>query len=133
MDPKSDAPLTVDSYIDRFPEEVQAKLKQMREIIKAAAPEATERIAYQMPAYEWNGPVVYFGGFKSHIGFFPTGEELVGLDAELAHYKRSKGTIQFSLSEPIPVELVEKIVRFRLESNQKKMESKKAARKAKPG
>ena len=106
MDPKSDAPLTVESYIARFPEEVQAKLHQMRAIIKAAAPEATERIAYQMPAYEWNGPVVYFGGFKNHIGLFPTGEELVGMEADLAKYKRSKGTIQLPLSEPIPVELV---------------------------
>lgn len=131
MDPKSEAPLTVESYIARFPDDVQAKLNQMRAIIKAAAPEATERIAYQMPAYEWNGPVVYFGGFKSHIGFFPTGEELVGMEVELEKYKRSKGTIQLPLSEPIPVELVEKIVRFRLESNRKKMEAKKAARKAK--
>lgn len=131
MDPKSDAPVTVESYIARFPDDVQAKLNQIRAIIKATAPEATERIAYQMPAYEWNGPVVYFGGFKNHIGFFPTGEELLGLDAELAPYKRSKGTIQFPLSEPVPVDLIEKIVRFRLESNRKKLEAKKAARKAK--
>jgi uncharacterized protein YdhG (YjbR/CyaY superfamily) len=131
MNPKSDATVTVESYIAQFPEDVQVKLNQLRALIQATAPETKERIAYGMPAYEWNGPVVYFGGFKNHIGFFPTGEVLVGMDAELEKYKRSKGTIQLPLSEPIPVELVEKIVRFRMELNRKKMEAKKAASKAK--
>ncbi len=125
------APQNVEAYISRFPEDVRAKLNQMRAIIKAIAPDAEEKIAYQMPAYHWNGPLVYFSGFKNHIGFFPTGEALDGLEADLAGYKRSKGTIQFPLADPIPVGLVEKIVQYRLAANQKKIDGKKKSLSAK--
>lgn len=110
-------PASVDAYIAAFPAEVQARLQEIRSIIKAAAPEAEERISYQMPAYFWKGVLVYFGGFKDHISFFPTSSGVSAFQNELAGYKLSKGTIQLPLERPFPVELIQKIVKYRIEEN----------------
>ena len=81
------------------------------------APEATEVISYQMPAFEQNGTLVWFGAFKKHIGFYPKASGIEAFQKELSPYKLSKGSIQFRLDEPIPYDLIEKIVEFRVKAN----------------
>ena len=111
-------PETVDAYIEDFPEDVQALLQQVRSVIKAQAPEAVESISYGMPAYKMNGkPLVYFAGFKNHLGFYatPTGHEAFA--SELAPYKQGKGSVQFPLNQPIPFDLIARIVAFRKKEN----------------
>jgi len=108
----------IDNYISAFPANVQELLKQIRTIIKDAAPEAVESIAYGMPAYKTNGkPLVYFAGFKNHIGFYatPTGHEQFA--EELSSYKQGKGSVQFSLEKPVPFDLIKRIVEFRVKEN----------------
>jgi uncharacterized protein YdhG (YjbR/CyaY superfamily) len=106
---------TVDEYIQSFPTDVQNLLKKIRETIKTHAPNATESIAYGMPAYKLNGkPLVYFAGFKKHIGFYatPTGHD--EFEKELSVYKQGKGSVQFPLDKPIPYDLIKKMVAFRV-------------------
>lgn len=106
---------TVDSYIKSFPQDIQESLNRIREIIKKAAPEAAEGIAYEMPAYKLNGrPLVYFAAFKSHIGFYATPSGHSEFSEELSKYKQGKGSVQFPLDKPIPFDLIERIVRFRV-------------------
>ena len=116
-------PTNVDEYISQFPDEVQQILRRIRDLIRELAPQAEERIAYQMPGYYLNGPLVYFAGFKRHIGIYPTGVELQPLEAELSSYKRSKGTVQFPLDRPIPYDLITKIVQYRVAENLKRSKS----------
>lgn len=113
-------PASVDEYIVGFPKEVQDILKQVRATIRKAAPEAQETIAYGMPAYRLNGPLVYFAAFKSHIGFYatPTGHEAFA--KELSKYKQGKGSVQFPLDQPIPFDLITRIVKFRVTENASK-------------
>ena len=117
-------PATVEEYISSFPPDIQELLQQVRLTIQEAAPDAEECIAYGMPAYKLNGPLVYFAGYKGHIGFYatPTGHE--AFKKELSRYKEGKGSVQFPLDESLPLKLIEKIVRFRVEENRTK--SKKA-------
>ena len=115
----------VDSYIAGFPKEIQTRLQQLREIIRRTAPGAEELISYQMPAYKQNGILVYFGAHQNHIGFYPTGSGVEAFQKELTKYTCSKGAIQFPHDQPIPVKLVEKIVRFRIKRNLEKMNNKK--------
>lgn len=111
---------TIDEYIKTFSPEIQSILEKMRQTIRKAAPGAIEVISYQMPAFKLNGILVYFAAFKDHIGFFPTASGIAALKNELSPYKWSKGTIQFPLDKPIPYDLVEKIVKFRIKENQAK-------------
>ena len=111
----------VDEYIAGFDSATQAILKQMRETIKNAAPKAEESISYMMPAYKYLGkPLVYFAGYKNHIGFYatPTGHE--GFKKELSIYKQGKGSVQFPLDKPLPLSLIIKIVKFRVKQNQER-------------
>lgn len=108
----------VDEYIKSFPEEVQEIMAQIRATIKAKAPNAVESISYGMPAYKTNGKVlVYFAGYKKHIGFYatPTGHEAFA--AELSKYKQGKGSVQFPLDQPMPYELIGEITEFRVAQN----------------
>jgi uncharacterized protein YdhG (YjbR/CyaY superfamily) len=105
---------TINEYIQTFPVEIQIILGKLRQTIRKAAPEALEAISYQMPAFKLNGNMVYFAAFKKHIGFFPTPSGVEAFKKELASYVTSKGTIQFPLNKPIPYDLVEKIVLFRV-------------------
>lgn len=112
----------VDAYIKAFPENVQELLQQVRAVIKKEAPEAVESISYGMPAYKTNGKaLVYFAGFKNHIGFYatPTGHEKFA--AELSKYKQGKGSVQFPLNQPLPFDLISRIVVFRKEENAAKV------------
>ena len=112
---------TVESYIETFPEQVQLKLKKLRLAILESAPLSTECISYGMPAYRLNGkPLVYFAGFKNHIGFYatPTGHDAFA--KELSFYKQGKGSVQFPIQEPLPIELISRIVVFRVFEVEKK-------------
>jgi uncharacterized protein YdhG (YjbR/CyaY superfamily) len=107
----------VDAYIARFPTDVQASLEKIRLTIREAAPEAKEIISYQMPAFHLKGNLVYFAAWKKHIGFYPpiTGDE--ALRQEAAIYAGEKGNLQFPLDQPIPYDLISKIVRLRVKEN----------------
>jgi uncharacterized protein YdhG (YjbR/CyaY superfamily) len=111
---------TVGDYIAQFPENVQIIMQNIRAVIKEAAPGAEERISYKMPGFYQNGMLVWFGGHQKHIGFYPTGEGIEAFKDELSGYKTSKGAVQFPLDQPIPYELIRKIVRHRVAKNLKK-------------
>lgn len=116
---------TVDSYIAVFPPDVREILQQVRMTIREAAPEAEEGIAYKMPAYSLNGPLVYFAGYKKHIGFYPTPSGIEAFPEELAGYKQAKGSVQFPLNQPIPYELIRRIAGYRRDENMKKKSKKR--------
>jgi uncharacterized protein YdhG (YjbR/CyaY superfamily) len=118
-------PKDIDAYIANFPFHVQNKLEELRAIIKKAAPEAEEKISYQMPAFNLKGMLVYFAAYKNHIGFYPTSTGIEAFKSDLAGYKYSKGTIQFPIEKPLPADLVTRIVLFRLKENLERSESKK--------
>ena len=108
---------TVDEYISIQVESIQPLLKQLREIIKKTALDAVESISYQMPAYKLNGALVYFAACKNHIGFYPTATATTVFAEEIKSFKSSKGAIQFPLNQPLPIELIEKIVKHRVNEN----------------
>jgi uncharacterized protein YdhG (YjbR/CyaY superfamily) len=110
----------VDAYIAGFPESTQALLQQIRETIKAAAPGAEEVISYQMPAYKLNGMLVYFAGYDKHVGFYPTASGIDAFKQEFSRYKWSKGAVQFPLDEPLPLDLITRIVKFKVRENLEK-------------
>ncbi len=111
---------SVDNYIKSYPENVQVLLNQIRATIKDNAPEAEESISYQMPAYKTNGkPLIYFAGFKNHIGVYATPSGHTQFEKELSGYKQGKGSVQFPLNKPIPLTLIARIVKFKLEENRK--------------
>ncbi len=111
----------IDTYIDSFPEDIQHKLQQMRTTIKEAAPQATEKISYQMPTFFLNGNLVHFAAFKNHIGFYPIPSGIEAFKQELSPYKSSKGGVQFPFDQELPLDLVTRIVKFRIEENLKKV------------
>lgn len=119
-------PITTDEYIAGFPDDIQLILNQVRAIIKEAAPEAEESIAYGMPAYKLKGkPLVYFAGFKNHIGFYATPSGHTEFARELSKYKQGKGSVQFPLDQAMPYELIAQIVAFRVFENLEKGKTKK--------
>jgi len=122
-------PQSIDEYISNFPEEVQGKLDKLRAVIRKAAPDAEEKISYQMPTYAQEGNLVHFAAYNKHIGFYPTPSGIEKFKSELSVYKTSKGTIQFPLDEPIPYELVSEIVTFRVKENLDKAEAKRKKKK----
>jgi uncharacterized protein YdhG (YjbR/CyaY superfamily) len=108
---------TIDQYIEEFPEDIQRKLSEMRSAIRRAAPEASEKISYQMPAFHFNGILVYFAAYRHHIGFYPTPSAIMYFQNDLKEYKSSKGAVQFPHDKPLPLALIKRIVRFRVEEN----------------
>lgn len=111
----------VDEYIGGFPPEIQTILEEIRALIKKNAPAADESIGYGMPAYKLNKkPLVYFAAFKNHVGFYATPTGHAAFADELSKYKQGKGSVQFPLDQPIPFELIEKIVKFRVRENLEK-------------
>jgi uncharacterized protein YdhG (YjbR/CyaY superfamily) len=115
----------IDSYIELQPENFRIALQKIREIVKEAAPEAEEVISYSMPAFKYHGILVYFAGFKNHIGFFPTAEGIAAFKDELSGYELSKGTIRLPISKPIPFDLISRIVMHRVAVNLEKVKGKK--------
>lgn len=115
---------TIDGYIASFPEEIQKILQLVRTTIKAAAPDAREKISYAIPTFELNGNLVHFAAFKNHIGFYPAPTGMVAFQKEFSAYKTGKGSIQFPIDQPMPLGLISKIVQFRVIENLQKMKKK---------
>jgi uncharacterized protein YdhG (YjbR/CyaY superfamily) len=110
-------PQTIDEYIDGFPPDIQVVLQKIRLTIHEAAPEATEKISYQMPTFYLKGNLVHFAAFKEHIGFYPVPTGIEKFKKELSVYKQGKGSVQFPLDQPMPFDLITKIVKFRVKEN----------------
>lgn len=120
----------VDAYIRKFPEAQQRSLQQIRQAIKAAAPDAEEIISYGMAGYKQNRVLVYFGGFTNHNSFFPASYAVIKqFSEELKSYKTSKGTIQLPLDKPVPATLIKKMVKARLQEVEVKLKAKAAKKK----
>jgi uncharacterized protein YdhG (YjbR/CyaY superfamily) len=114
-------PTDFDDYIARLPKPVQQRMKQMRQTIRKAAPQAEETISYRIPAFTLNGMLVWFAAFKNHIGLYPKVDAIVAFKKELAPYKTAKGTIQFPHDRPLPLSLVSRMVKFRVRQNLSRM------------
>ena len=117
-------PETIDDYISGFPKDVQKKLREMQATIGKAAPDATEAIKYAMPTFVLHGNLVHFAGYQNHIGFYPAPSGIEVFKKELATYKTSKGAIQFPLDKPLPLPLITKIVKFRVNESLEKVHTK---------
>lgn len=112
----------IDEYIKQYPNDVQEKLYEIRAIIKGVIPESVETISYKMPTFKINNQaVVYFAGFKSHIGFYPFPSGVEYFRKESKDYKTAKGSIQFPLDKPLPVDLIKKVVQFRVDELRNKV------------
>ena len=120
MGMKRKLPKDIDDYLTGYPKDVQRLLMQMRSTIKKAAPQATEKISYGIPTFTLEGNLVHFAAFKNHIGFYPTASAIAAFSKELSSYKCSKGTVQFSLDEPLPLTLVSRMVKFRVKEKMRK-------------
>lgn len=114
----------INEYISEFPDEIKAVLEQIRETIQQAAPGAKEAIRYGMPTFVLNGNLVHFAAYKNHIGFYPAPSGIDEFIEELAVYRTGKGTIQFPIKQPIPFNLVKKVVEFRVKENLGKQKRK---------
>lgn len=123
MNEQSNPPATIDEYISQFPKDVQSILQEMRAVIKETAPEATEKISYQMPTFFLNGNLVHFAAHPRHIGFYPTPSGIEAFSEDLSPYKKSKGAVQFPLDQPMPYDIVRRIVKFRVAENLNKKRS----------
>ena len=125
---------TIDEYISMFPEDVRTILKNLRQTIRDAAPEAQETINYQMPTFTLNGNLVHFAAFKNHIGFYPTPTGMEAFKDELSAYKGAKGSVQFPIDQPLPLPLVRRIVEYRVKENlERKSRKKSSAKKSQKG
>jgi uncharacterized protein YdhG (YjbR/CyaY superfamily) len=124
MRTKQTAPQNIDEYIAGFPKDIQAILEKIRMTIRKAAPEAEETIKYQIPTFTLKGNLVHFAAFKKHIGFYPAPTGTEKFQEELSVYKGGKGSVRFPLDEPIPFELISKIVKFRVKENLARAEAK---------
>jgi uncharacterized protein YdhG (YjbR/CyaY superfamily) len=122
---------SIDEYIARFPESTQVLLQTLRETIKVAAPDAKEKISYQMPTFDLKGNLVHFAAFDKHIGFYPAPRGIEEFKEELSAYKGAKGSVQFPIDEPLPLDLISRIVKFRVAENLKKAADKSSKKKDK--
>jgi len=111
MMPKAE---NIDAYIEQFPADVQKQLQRLRRLVKKSAPKAEETISYGMPAFRQNRVLVYFAGYKNHIGFYPTGSGIKKFAKEIQGYVHSKGAVQFPIDAPLPADLIKSIVVFRV-------------------
>ena len=129
MDSKKSGINSIDEYIATFPKDIQNILQELRAAIKAAAPNAEEKISYQMPTFFLNGNLVHFAAFKKHIGFYPTPSGIETFQKELSVYEGAKGSVQFPLDKPMPLKLIIRIVKFRVAENLKKAKIKSVTKK----
>ena len=123
------APTTIDEYIAGFPQPIQELLQQIRATIKQAAPDAAETITYQMPTFTLNGNLVHFAAFRNHIGFYPVPSAIEKFKHELAPYASGKGSARFPLDQPMPFDLISRIVEFRVQENTERAAAKAKKRK----
>jgi uncharacterized protein YdhG (YjbR/CyaY superfamily) len=108
---------TIDEYIKTFPNDIRKILEQVRQTIKKAAPDANEAISYQIPTFKLNGNLVHFAAFKNHIGFYPGSKAIEIFQKDLKSYKSSKGAVQFPIDKPMPLSLIQKIVKHKVKEN----------------
>lgn len=108
---------TIDEYISFFPENIQLLLEEVRNAIHKAAPDAMETISYAIPTFKLNGNLVHFAAFKNHIGFYPTPSGVKEFEKELGVYKQGKGSVQFPVNKPMPLNLITRIVEYRVKKN----------------
>jgi uncharacterized protein YdhG (YjbR/CyaY superfamily) len=119
----------IEDYIKNFPPKVQTILKKIRKLVKKTCPESTELFSYGMPGYKLNGkPLVYFAGYKNHIGLYATPQGNIQFKDELSGYKQGKGSVQFPLEEEVPYDLIKRIVEFKIEDIQSKKKLTKVNR-----
>jgi uncharacterized protein YdhG (YjbR/CyaY superfamily) len=121
-------PNSIDEYIAGFPPDVQQILEQIRSVIKAVAPDAEETLKYRIPTFVLHENLVHFAAFPKHIGFYPTPSGIANFKDELSQYKSAKGSVQFPIDKPIPLKLIEKIVKSRVKEIRGKSASKQSAR-----
>jgi uncharacterized protein YdhG (YjbR/CyaY superfamily) len=117
-------PLGKENNLKTYPPEIQKILQEIRATIRAAAPQATEAISYQMPTFKLHGNLVHFAGYKNHIGFYPVPSGIEAFKEELSQYKGAKGSVQFPLTKPMPLDLISRIVKFRVNENLAKSKQK---------
>lgn len=122
---------SIDEYIATFPKATQNILQEVRATIRAAAPDAEEKISYQMPTFFLKGNLVHFAAYANHIGFYPTPSGIEAFKDELSIYEGAKGSVQFPIDKPLPLKLITKIVKFRVAENLKKAETKSGKSKTK--
>jgi uncharacterized protein YdhG (YjbR/CyaY superfamily) len=115
----------IDEYIDGFPPDVGDRLRQMRQTIQKAAPQAQETISYQIPRFALHGNLVHFAAFKHHIGFYPGAGAIEAFKDDLIAFKTAKGSVQFPLRQPLPVRLIARIVKYRVKMNAEKDQKSK--------
>ena len=118
------APKSIDEYIANFPSEVQEMLAALRATIREAAPKAEEAISYQMPTFRLHGNLVHFAAHKNHIGFYPTSSGIEKFKKELSVYEGAKGSVKFPINKPLPLDLISKIVSYRVAENLERAEKK---------
>jgi uncharacterized protein YdhG (YjbR/CyaY superfamily) len=126
MKTKRSAPKNIDEYIACFPKDVQAILEKIRATIRKAAPDAEEKISYQMPTFALKGNLVHFAAWKEHIGFYPAPTGIEAFKTELSAYEGAKGSVQFPLDRPIPYDLIGRIVEYRVKENLEKAATRRA-------
>ncbi|PJZ24868.1 hypothetical protein CH352_11955 [Leptospira hartskeerlii] len=124
MDKTKSAFKSIDEYIKTFPKEVQSILQELRKVIQEEAPEASGKISYQIPTFYLNGNLVHFAAYKNHIGFYPGASGISKFKKEIDKYKNAKGSVQFPIDQPLPFDLVRKIVKFRVGEFKKKVPKK---------
>ncbi len=128
MESKQVGFITIDEYIATFPEEIQKILEELRATIRAAAPDAEEKISYQMPTFFLKGNLVHFAAFKNHIGFYPTPSGIQAFKHDLSIYEGAKGSVQFPIDKPLPLKLISNIVEYRVAENLKRDKIKSSKR-----
>ncbi|TGL58739.1 iron chaperone [Leptospira sarikeiensis] len=120
---------SIDEYIKTFPKDVQSLLKELRKVIQETAPNAEEKISYQMPTFFLNKNLVHFAAYKNHIGFYPGASGIAKFKKEIDKYKNAKGSVQFPIDKSLPFDLIRKIVKFRVEEDLKDPPKKQKAKK----
>jgi uncharacterized protein YdhG (YjbR/CyaY superfamily) len=111
---------TIDEYISSFPKNIQKMLGDVRSVIRKIAPDSVEAISYGIPTFKLNGNLVHFAAFKNHIGFYPAPNGIEEFEKELSVYKQGKGSVQFPVDKPLPLDLISKIVKYRVKKNSEK-------------
>ncbi|MDQ1146116.1 uncharacterized protein YdhG (YjbR/CyaY superfamily) [Bacillus sp. SORGH_AS 510] len=119
---------SIDEYISQFPLDLQEKLQALRKVIRESAPDAKEKISYQMPTFVLHKNLVHFAAYRNHIGFYPTSSGIEAFKQDISNYKSSKGAVQFPINQPLPFELISKIVKFRVDEELMKAEKAKVKR-----
>jgi uncharacterized protein YdhG (YjbR/CyaY superfamily) len=128
MKTASGLPRNIDEYIASFPRNVQVALNEIRNTITKAAPDAEEAIKYRIPTFVLHGNLVHFAAFTNHIGFYPAPSAVEAFKQELSRYKSAKGSVQFPIDKPMPLKLIERIVKFRAKEARGKSAAKKTAK-----